>query len=401
MHCKPYLLRNKVQHYLWGSSGEHAFIPSLLELDVEPKKPYAELWMGAHPKAPSEVEINKGWIPLDRLVRQYPTEILGERLGHQFNGQWPFLFKVLSANEPLSIQTHPNKSQAEELHLNDPEHYPDANHKPEIAIALDRLTALVGFRPFREIQNTITVHKEISEFIGKANTEKAKTVQHLYEAMVTRWQNDPSRYEQSCHNMAERLRIKKDEIGESEQLYLQMIDKYPDDDIGLFTIFFLNILHFEKGEGIFLRPGIPHAYIQGNIIECMANSDNVVRLGLTPKFKDVTTLLKILSYQTDPILAIKGDPEAEAFIYPADVSEFSVARRTIQSGQSIQDDASQDPSILLVTEGEMTFHWVVGEKEDTLSLKRGQSCLLPACLRQYRIASKRGCTLYKAGVPPK
>ena len=152
---RPFRLLNKIQHYAWGARNEQAFIAKLLQLEVEKDKPYAELWMGTHPNAPSAVEINdQEKIPLDRFIKQFPKEVLGQKVIERFGVQLPFLFKVLSAGEALSIQAHPNKEQAAMLHQRDPEHYPDDNHKPEIAIALDQLTALVGFRPLTAVSYT-------------------------------------------------------------------------------------------------------------------------------------------------------------------------------------------------------------------------------------------------------
>src|SRR5512143_3556822 len=160
---RPFLLENSIQHYPWGERGKDAYIPRLLGVDVESEDtPFAELWIGTHPSAPSKVVVDSGKeMLLSELISEYPTEILGASVNEAFNGQLPFLLKVLSAREILSIQMHPNKQQALELHKQDPKNYPDTNHKPEIAIALDSLTALVGLIDDKELQSVIKRYPEL------------------------------------------------------------------------------------------------------------------------------------------------------------------------------------------------------------------------------------------------
>jgi mannose-6-phosphate isomerase len=141
-------MQNPIQNYDWGTRNKEAYIPQLLGIDAKPDTPYGELWLGAHPKAPSMVWVDGELTPLDQWISAHPIEVLGKAVARKFNGQLPFLLKVLSAGEALSIQAHPNKAQAKILHATDPLHYPDDNHKPEIAIALDSLTALVGIKPY-------------------------------------------------------------------------------------------------------------------------------------------------------------------------------------------------------------------------------------------------------------
>ena len=168
IEARPYLLKNSIQHYAWGTRGNQAFIPNLLGFKPEPGIPYAELWIGAHPKAPSNIVVGEMVVPLDQWINAYPAQILGSKVANKFSNQLPFLFKVLYASESLSIQVHPNKAQANALHMRDPIHYPDANHKPELAIALDSLTALMGIKPFADIQETLRRYPEIADFIGKS-----------------------------------------------------------------------------------------------------------------------------------------------------------------------------------------------------------------------------------------
>ena len=132
---RPYRMHNQIQHYAWGTRDQDAYIAHLLGNEPEEGVPYAELWMGAHPKAPSTIELEDGrTVALNMWIKAHPNAILGREVAERY-GKLPFLFKVLSAGQSLSIQAHPTKAQAEKLHARDPEHYPDNNHKPEIAVA--------------------------------------------------------------------------------------------------------------------------------------------------------------------------------------------------------------------------------------------------------------------------
>ncbi len=215
---KPYRLINKIQHYAWGTKNEQAFIPKLLSRHPEPNVPYAELWMGSHPNAPSEVETAQGRQSLIEFISAHPVEILGRRVARQFFNQLPFLFKVLSAGEVLSIQAHPNKEQAVALHQRDPKHYPDANHKPEIAIALDHLVALAGFCSEKEIKETLHRYSEIRTFIGDAPVDrflkssgekKNEAFKDLFTVLMEKGEDKPQSLENASAALQSRLQAKK------------------------------------------------------------------------------------------------------------------------------------------------------------------------------------------------
>lgn len=172
--AKPYQLNNTIQFYEWGTRGPDAYIPRLLGFEPEGDTPYAELWLGAHPKAASRVVVENEYdgpadmiISLSQWLAAYPDDILGPQVAARYGGQFPFLTKVLSAGTSLSIQAHPDKNQAERLHAQDPEHYGDDNHKPEISVALDGLDALMGFKPYDQILDTLERYPELGDFLGE------------------------------------------------------------------------------------------------------------------------------------------------------------------------------------------------------------------------------------------
>jgi mannose-6-phosphate isomerase len=401
---RPYLLVNKIQHYAWGTRGKDAFIPRFLGIEPDADQPYAELWMGTHPAAPSDVVVDGARAPLPRLVAEHPAEILGPRVSTEFNGKFPFLFKVLSAAEALSIQAHPDKAQAERLHARDPAHYPDGNHKPEIAIALDSLMALAGFKPFSEILQALEAHPELAGFVGQATvsrlrqaqqptaTQERDLVRTMYSVLMKRSLTRQEALADSINQLASRLHS-KDALTEQEQIFLELVPKYPG-DVGLFSIFLLNLVHLERGQGVFIGAGIPHAYLKGNIVECMAASDNVVRAGLTPKYKDVETLVEILTYETGPVSILNEGADQTETIYHTPASEFQVARWQLKSGQGWREIDNDTPAILLITQGQVRLAWAAGEER----FQRGQSILIPAFLKEWELTANKPAELFVADI---
>lgn len=398
---KPYRLINKIQHYAWGTRNEQAFIPRLIGKEPQANVPYAELWMGVHPNAPSEVETESGRQSLIHFIQTHPIEILGQRVADTFHNQLPFLFKVLSAGEALSIQAHPNKQQAERLHKLDPEHYPDDNHKPEIAIALDHLIALVGFCAYDKLEKTLQIYPEISDFIGldkvamfskSMGEAKQEAFKRLFDTLMSKSLDDTPTLEQELTRLERRLQTQKN-LTEKEALFLELRQKYGT-DIGLFVIFLLNLVHLNKGQGVFLKAGVPHAYVRGNIVECMANSDNVVRAGLTPKFKDVKTLVDILTYETGDVEIFDPEPTATEFTYRVPVPEFSITHWNLSSGDRRQRYV-QSIEILLVVHGQIELAF----DEDRMFLKQGESVVIPAALKRYKLRAEETAEVFCAFVP--
>ena len=394
---KPYLLKNKIQHYAWGTVGKNAFIPKFINEKIEPNTPYAELWIGAHPSAPSEVEIDDVNIPLNKLIEQYPKQILGAEVAVKFDNKLPFLFKVLSAAEALSIQAHPNKVQAVELHQKDPTHYPDDNHKPEIAIALDSLIALVGFKPAEEIKKVLRNYPEISNYLGNdcvamlnsANESNlpahVNIIKQVYTIMMKKSLTHEPELAKALHSLEQRLIVSNKKLTEAEKFFLELKKKYGT-DVGLFSLFLLNMIHLKPGEGIFLSAGIPHAYLKGNIVECMANSDNVVRAGLTPKFKDVKTLLQILRFDFSGVPILKPDNRKSEFTYQTSVPEFRVTRCNYDQNMIVITD-NHSPKVYLIVSGEVAVEWKNGSENHYRSFHQGQTFLIPATLSSYKIVT--------------
>jgi mannose-6-phosphate isomerase len=403
---RPFLLENTVQHYAWGTRNAEAFIPNFLGIEPEHDVPYAELWIGAHPKAPSSVQKNNERLALIDFIGQAPRDILGARAAERFNDQLPFLLKVLSAGEPLSIQTHPNKAQAGVLHARDPKNYPDDNHKPEIAVALTELTALAGFKPFAALAAAVSRLAPLAELAGADKASKlilaasqSEEAQHdalkeFFRALMTRALGDEAALVRAVDSL-DRALSSDASAGEEAALFREFRTLYRY-DVGLLSMLLMNIVHLKKGEGIFLGPGIPHAYIRGAIVECMANSDNVVRAGLTPKLKDVETLCEILTYECGmPEILTPSDAPNGTTIYPSPVAEFSLQRRTMNESDSLRRAARRSLEILVVIEGSISISQANGRQ----LFKQGDTVLIPAALAQYELTAHTHAEVFFASIP--
>jgi mannose-6-phosphate isomerase len=407
---RPYLMRNQIQHYAWGTRNDEAFIPRLLGTKPRPDTPYAELWMGAHPKAPSAVVVEGTTIPLDQWIAAHPLELLGQAVAERFSGQLPFLFKVLSTQEALSIQAHPDKAQAEALHARAPEHYPDDNHKPELAVALDSLTALVGIKPLTEILDALDRYPELADFVGQdvhrglkvaknpSYPEHQDLVRAMFAALVERSVTHAEELSRSIDHLAERLTASAGELREEEDIFLDLRQKYAGADVGLFAIFLLNLVHLEAGEGIYTPAGIPHAYLKGNIVECMANSDNVVRVGLTPKFKDAEALIDILDCQPGVISFVEGDFDLPEVTYQTPFAEFQVSRWRMEPGEE-KSAIGSGPRVVIATQGDVLIHWGGDLESGEEAMRQGQSVFIPALLGKFQVKAIGFAELFMAQVP--
>jgi len=405
----PYRMINEVQHYAWGTRNDMAFIPRLLNFVPEPELPYAELWMGAHPSGPSSISVNGKLMTLDKAIARWPEAMLGNAVARQFNGELPFLFKVLSVAEPLSIQLHPDSAQAARLHKNDPEQYPDGNHKPEVPIALDSLTALVGCRPRNEIIDMLELYLEIAAFAGEESVEgfiqgtvdlnhteeQDNYVQRFIQTLLKRSVSESGLYEMCVETLGCRLRRQDEGRTEEETLFLKCLDEYGPDDMGLFLIFFLRRIELEEGEGVFLGPGIPHAYLSGNIVECMANSDNVMRLGLTGKYKDTSRMPDMVHCCSDMETVIKPD-NSDNVDYMTPAEEFRITRWKLSSDTEKSVRTDQKPEILLLISGKLLIHVVDNEP---VLLSKGESMFIPACLNRYTVSAATPATVFRVTVP--
>ncbi|KAI9263187.1 phosphomannose isomerase type I [Phascolomyces articulosus] len=359
-------LQAKTQSYDWGKLGDVSKVALYAKQSgqsVDATKPYAEFWMGTHPNAPSVV-MDDAQTPLKDLIHQYP-ELSTKKIYDQYNGDLPFLFKILSIRKALSIQAHPDKTLGARLFKEFPNVYKDPNHKPEMAIALTPFEALRGFRPLEEIEEHIQRYPELNELIGddvaqtftstiqeqQDDIEKNKAaLKSVFSALMHSPQEQVTK---QLSKLTDRLE-NKDKEDPMAELVLRLNQQYPGGDIGVFAVLLLNYVTMEPGQAMFLGANEPHAYLSGDCVECMAASDNVVRAGLTPKFKDVDILVEMLTYRYGSAESQKMTPQSfglHSLLYDPPIDEFSVALTTLKSGEEEEHKEIPGPSILIVTNG--------------------------------------------------
>jgi mannose-6-phosphate isomerase len=435
-----YRLENPVQRYAWGSVNG---ISETLGIPNPGGGPLAEIWMGAHPSAPSTAIVEGQRLGLDELIRRSPSETLGPKVLKDLGKTLPFLFKILSAGSPLSIQAHPGKRKAqlgferEELGgipVDAPErNYRDPNHKPEMAVALTRFEFICGFRPVAEIIENMRL-------VAPGEFERA----------LDRLERDPSRVELSVFfyslisaegSSRERLLsalAKNAAAAQAEGRVpagrdgafgwaLRMLDVFPG-DVGAIIPLILNHIILEPGEAAFIAPGELHAHLTGTCLEIMANSDNVIRGALTPKFVDLPELVSVLSFnpeRLDPVLPSPVGPCEEA--YPIFVPDFEISRISIGPGRRYLR-GSTGPEILLCYSGEAELscpgegavrlkqgdtksaeaenHLLLrrgdtksAEAENRLVLRRGEAAFAAADAGDYTIGSETETLVFRASVP--
>ncbi len=394
------LLKNKIQEYEWGSKN---FIPELLSIEAPVSKPQAELWMGAHPKAPSEVMMSGKWISLVECIDQDPMNILGERVAKRFNNKLPFLFKVLAAAKPLSVQAHPNKKQAKAGYerenklkvpiLADIRNYRDANHKPELICALTGFEGLKGFRKIEEILSFSKIIKSraYDSIVDLLTKDPDQTgLKNFLSEILTLKENESRKLVDQIIEGAERHR---DEDCCFKWI-LRLNQTYPR-DIGIISPLFLNYFYLYPGEALFIPAGELHAYFNGAALEIMANSDNVLRGGLTPKHVDVPELLKILAFEPNPVSLLKPVEGANnEYFFPHKADEFLLSYIQLMDKGIYKKDRLKSIEILICIEGRAT---IMDKEKRRLDLAKGSSVLIPAAASRYTLQGQ--ATLYKATVP--
>lgn len=309
------LLQPFTQHYEWGKRRSESAVAALTgenKVQVEDcSTKFAELWMGDHPSGPSKVKSQDGAVEvtLGSALSSSPT-ILGPQLAEV--GQLPFLLKVLSIHKALSIQAHPDRALAARLHQEYPQYYKDANHKPEIAIALTDFEALCGFRAFAEFAQLVEDVPELRSLIGDDAVETVRSASGdpcmesiaLKAAYSHMMRTSDEVVQDHVRRLVERARKSPPEKGELPSrdclatifMLVERLHAQFGEDVGIFSLFFLNYVKMKVGDCLYMPQNTPHAYLSGDIVECMACSDNVVRGGLTPKFKHIDVLCEMLDY---------------------------------------------------------------------------------------------------------
>ncbi|MDH2389900.1 mannose-6-phosphate isomerase, class I [Streptomyces sp. HNM0663] len=365
-------LSNTVRPYAWGSTTAIADL-----LGVAPTgEPQAEMWMGAHPGAPSRLTRDDVERPLSEVIDADPAGELGTATVEKFGPRLPFLLKLLAAGAPLSLQVHPDLAQAQEgyaaeeragIPVDAPHRtYKDPQHKPELICALTPFDGLCGFRE-PAVSADLLAALDVDSLkpyvdLLHAHPEEA-ALREVLTAVLTADPEEMSATVAAAAAAAERL-------GAEHAPYVGLAHHYPGDP-GVIAAMLLNHVRLQPGEAMFLGAGVPHAYLSGLGVEIMANSDNVLRCGLTPKHVDVPELLRIVRFEAgDPgILRPEESPSGEE-VYDTPVDEFRLSRYVLAPGAAPRDLTAHTPQILLCTAGRAA----AGD----LTLGPGESVFVPA-----------------------
>lgn len=384
-------LANPIREYAWGS---HTALAELTGRPAPTASPEAELWMGAHPSAPSRVATAAGEVPLDEWIRRDPASVLGAEVARRFSGELPFLFKVLAPARALSIQAHPSEAQAREgfarenaagLALDDPRRcYRDPHAKPELICALSGFEALCGFRPASEIAAGLDA---LGESAAALRTALDDGIARFLRTLL----GDVDR-----RALADAVGVAAaDRDAEDWRCVAELWRQYPGDP-GVLAPLFLHRVSLAPGEALFLAAGELHAYLSGVGIELMGNSDNVLRGGLTPKHVDVDELLRTLDFEVGRPAVLAARPLARGIeVFETPAPEFALSILRPEPGCVVECASAGGVEILLCVAGRASVR-EAGSKA-ALEIARGDSLLVPASVAGYRLEGD--AQVFRAAVP--
>jgi len=401
-------LDNPIQNYAWGSK------TALARLQGRPPaaEPEAELWIGAHPQAPSAVTVVGRRITLDRLVAERPAEALGPAV-RRFGPTLPFLLKVLAVAEPLSIQAHPSLAQAVEGFAREQaagippdapnRNYRDRNHKPELAVALEPYWMMSGFRPYAELVRRLESVDVPELRAATATLREIQTERALGSLLATALQlSDGQRADlvrRTAEHAASQLRGRgRGTDAEAAARWVERLAASYPGDAGVLSPYLLNLVHLAPGEGIFTGAGTLHAALSGTAVELQANSDNVLRGGLTVKHVDVAELLHVALFAPEEAAVL--NPSADAHgerHYSTPAAEFalsSVVLDRLPRDTGFFSPTVNGPETLLVLYGDAT---VTDERGHSLKCRSGEALFVPAAVGGYRVHGT--ALLFRARVP--
>lgn len=394
---KAYKLHGVNRHYDWGGFD---FIPSLMNIDNTAKKPFAEYWMGAHASAPAMIDTHEGQTPLDVLVQSNVGSFLGNKTTGEF-GALPYLFKILDVAKMLSIQVHPSKENAViGFDLEEKEgiaidahnrNYKDKNHKPEVMVALSDFWLLHGFLAPELLESRLNEFEYFHSLIEHFNGADYKGLYRYFMQL-------PVAKSDTILKPLLQAAIESVKLGKVDKSHPHWwANKYynglvPDANIdkGIFSIYILNIVAVKKYQGVFQGAGLLHAYLEGQNIELMANSDNVLRGGLTPKHIDIDELIKHVQFVPTYPNILKGEAlNSFETMYPCPVPDFGLSKIGLNGGDRYTIN-TQSLEMLLVMEGEVLI--------DGNVFKNGEVAMVKAS-EQIELEAQSHSILFKSFVP--
>jgi mannose-6-phosphate isomerase len=400
---KVFKLQGKIQHYNWGGS---TYLPQLLSLPNPDHRPFAEFWMGAHDNAPALLLTEgKDGVALNKYIGERPGDTLGSYTAGRF-GRLPYLLKILDVKDMLSIQVHPSKKSAElefaaenkkGIPLNAPErNYKDDNHKPELMVALSEFWLLHGFKPEEELLSILKATPELRYL-------EPVFVQQGYQGLYKQVMEMP---QQKVNEILQPLLDRIIPLYSGGELAKSAADYWAaraaltynepgKADRGIFSIYFFNLLNLHPGEAVFQDAGLPHAYLEGQNVEIMANSDNVLRGGLTPKHVDVPELLKHVRFEATFPRIMAGDMNAgHITVYSTPAPDFELSRIDLLTGETVTVRA-HSVEIYIIMEGKLG---VIEQEAQPFSRKKGE-VFVAFHQAKFELKAQEDTVVYKAIVP--
>ena len=391
-----YRLEAPIRRYDWGSP---TALPALLGADNPNREPWAEMWLGTHPAAPSQVYTPAGTVPLAELLAGADADQVGGRANARLGHELPFLLKLIAAEKPLSIQCHPDRDQAragfrrEEaagVPRDAPERcYRDARHKPELVVALSPFAALAGFRTPPDIvaafedMNVDELQPEVSALA------KTGEVSAFFSALL-RIEERRSRaiLDQVARGAAR-------SASQDASLVADLLARHPR-DLGALAPLYLNFVELSAGDGLFLPPRQLHSYLRGTAVEVMASSDNVLRGGLTTKPVATAELDAVVDPAPAPPRIVRAQPTGPGVsVYPTPAEEFELARVSARGGRDCVLSGLSSASLAICAEGQVTIRDPDGG--ESLSLSGGRAALIAASVPRVHIEGSG--VVYAAYVP--
>ena len=397
-----YRLKGTVKHYDWGGA---TFIPALLHAENKDNLPFAEYWMGVHPQDNCTAELpGHQRVLLNEYLKNNP-EFLGKEVQQRF-GHLPYLFKVLDVHKMLSIQVHPSKAAAEKEFARENaegipidslrRNYKDDNHKPELMVALSDFWLLHGFKPAEEMTYTLLNVVELRELLPVFNQSG---YEGLYKYVMEMPQEEVNRMLRPLiDNLATVYKDKKQDKYDEDFWAAKAAFSFPHHgkiDRGIFSVYLFNLVHLKKGEGIFQDTGVPHAYLEGQNVEIMASSDNVLRGGLTNKHIDVKELLKHVKCEATHVRILSGEELSRTErVYKTSAPDFQLSVFELKGG----DTTSFSPvtaEIILLAEGMAALDNGSG----VLKLEAGHPSAIVFSGKEVKLSSTSGAIVFRASVP--
>ncbi len=336
-------ITGKVQHYAWGG---YYYLPKLLNMPVKKGETYAEFWLGTHDRGSAEFKNgSERPVSLKEYIETFPEETLGAEAAKKF-GRLPFLLKVLDVKDMLSIQVHPSKENAQiafdtendqGIDLSAPErNFKDNNHKPELMLALSEFWLLHGFKNPKSLQ---TILREVPELHFLVPVFGGDNYKKLYQHVMELPQVQVDRHLKTLiernliHYNAGKLNKSKEDFWAARAAITYSHEGHI--DRGIFSVYLFNLVHLQPGQAVYQDAGLPHAYLEGQNVEIMSNSDNVLRGGLTAKHVDVKELMKHVKFEpTTPHIITGKMIEPEKLVYQTPAPDFELSRMDIEKGKS-------------------------------------------------------------------